>query len=255
MNTAGYTTIFARDSGLRSEVCVCISLFNYEQHITEALDSVLHQTLSPLDLVIVDDVSMDASRRIAAKWVVENQNRFNRLNFVSHYRNSGLSAARNTGFSIAQTEYVFVLDADNSLYPRCIGRCLQAITAAKADFAYSIIERFDSVTGSPDALAPLMGVEDWSKSRLQSGNYIDAMALIRKSAWAKVGGYRIMKHGWEDYDLWCKFAESDLQGVRVPEILCRYRVHGTSMLNTTTKANSATVVADMIKHHPWLNLN
>src|SRR5262249_11447427 len=150
------------------------------------------------------DLSTDASRCIAANWLTTNQDRFNNACLVSHHRNSGLAAARNSGFSLAKTEFVFVLDADNCIYPRCLNRCLQAIKAAKADFAYSIIERFISETRTPDTLAPLMGTENWSTNGLVHGNYIDAMALIRKDAWARVGGYVSMK-GWEDYHLWCCF--------------------------------------------------
>src|SRR5262249_34052185 len=135
----GYTTIYNRRGDNRAEVCVCVSLYNYAHHIVEALDSVVLQTLSPLDLVIVDDASTDVGCEVAANWAAHNQNRFNELQLVRHHRNSGLHAARNTGFFIAGTEYVFVLDADNSIYPRCISRCLQAIKSAHADFAYTII--------------------------------------------------------------------------------------------------------------------
>lgn len=254
MKTTGYSVVFERTGNEKAEACVCISLYNYERYIVETLDSVLFQTLRPLDLVIVDDASTDGSRRVAANWLMVNQERFNNISFASHYRNSGLSATRNTGFSLAQTEYVFVLDADNSIYPRCVSTCLRAIKTVEVEFAYTIIERFVSETGNPCMLAPLMGVESWSKDNLVYGNYIDAMALVRKDAWALVGGYRIMKHGWEDYDLWCKFVENNLNGILVPEILCRYRVHETSMLNTTTRANSHDVIDDMIRHHPWLKL-
>jgi glycosyltransferase involved in cell wall biosynthesis len=253
MSKTEYSIVFDRAGDKYVEVCVCISLHNYECYIVETLDSVLYQTLQPLDLVIVDDLSTDGSRCIAANWLMTNQDRFNNVFLVSHHRNSGLAAARNTGFSLVNTKYVFVLDADNYIYPRCLNRCLEAIKTAKADFAYSIIERFISETGAPDMSAPLMGTENWSRDGLIYGNYIDAMALIRKDAWAGVGGYRSM-NGWEDYDLWCSFAEMHLNGVHVPEILCRYRVHKRSMLNTITRANVNGVIDEMMKLHPWLKL-
>src|SRR5664279_6081068 len=47
---------------------------------------------------------------------------------------------------------------------------------------------------------------------------------------------RIMRHklGWEDYDLWCSLIDHGLKGCHVPQILCRYRVHGKSMMRTVT---------------------
>jgi len=249
-----YTILCRRIGKSNAEVTVCISLHNYQNYILETLQSVAGQFWSPLDLVIVDDLSTDNSTEIAKTWIENNGCRFNNLMLVSHARNSGLSITRNTGFFLAETEYVFVLDADNLLYPRCIGRCLQAIKSAKSDFAYCIIERFETETGEPCTLSPLMGVEGWSQKRLVYGNYIDAMALVRKQAWKQVGGYRVMRHGWEDYDFWCKFAEHNLQGAHIPEILCRYRVHSSSMLSSITRKNMSILRSDMMKHHPWLRL-
>src|SRR5262249_7187829 len=90
---------------------------------------------------------------------------------------------------------------------------------------------------------------------LAHGNYIDAMTLIRTARLREAGGYaRMSVTGWEDYDLWCRFAELGWTGVRVPEILARYRTHGTSMLNTTTRREekAALLITEMRARHPWL---
>jgi glycosyltransferase involved in cell wall biosynthesis len=253
MNLTNHSVIYERAGSEKSEVSVCVSLYNYERYICEALDSVFNQTIKSMDLVIVDDLSTDGSRGVTTGWLAAYNDRFNDVLFISHNRNCGLAASRNCGFAMVRTEYVFVLDADNIIYPRCIERCLRAIKAARADFSYSIIERFNSETGEPDGIAPLMGTEGWSAERLICYNYIDAMALVRKSAWASVGGYRSMR-GWEDYDFWCMCVENKLEGVHVPEILCRYRVHPRSMLNTITRKNADFVIAEMTRLHPWLRL-
>jgi glycosyltransferase involved in cell wall biosynthesis len=165
---------------------------------------------------------------------------------VQHMRNEGLSAARNTACALTRSKFIFVLDADNALYPRCIEKCLTHLEAGDAAFAYPIIERFGKDAG-------LMGIEPWSRDRLSTGNYIDAMALIRKSALEAVGGYA-MPRGWEDFDLWCRMAEKNCHGVRVPNVLARYRVHGTSMLHTLTNERYVELKRDMTLRYPWLNL-
>jgi glycosyltransferase involved in cell wall biosynthesis len=253
MSCAEYSIIFERAGSEEAEVSVCISLYNYERYICEALESVFRQTVKPIDLIIADDLSTDGSRGLTIRWLASNRDRFDNILFISHNRNCGLAASRNRAFSLAKTEYVFVLDADNIIYPRCLERCMRAMKVSGADFAYSIIERFNSETGEPDGAAPLMGLEEWSAERLVYGNYIDAMALVRKSTWASVGGYRSMR-GWEDYDFWCKCVENGLEGVHVPEILCRYRVHNGSMLNTLTRQSAEFVIAEMTRLHPWLRL-
>jgi hypothetical protein len=92
--------------------------------------------------------------------------------------------------------------------------------------------------------------------RLAGGNYIDAMALVAKSAWAAAGGYAVMPDGWEDYDFWCRCAERGLWGVPVAEVLADYRVHDESMLRRTTDQNASKrrLIALMEANHPWLRI-
>lgn len=231
-------------------VTVCISLYNYRNYIVEALDSVYKQTLKLVDLMIVDDGSGDGSAAIAQQWLEQRQSRFNTVRLVQHLRNGGLFAARNTAMSLVETPFVFVLDADNHLYPRCLARCLETLEESEAAFAYPLIEQFGGAKG-------IMGNSVWSRERLARRNYIDAMAMVRHEAILAVGGYTQMPYpGWEDYDLWCKFAEQDYAGVLIPEILARYRVHSTSMLQSVTNRSGKieAVTADMMQRHPWLQL-
>jgi len=83
------------------------------------------------------------------------------------------------------------------------------MAASEFGFAYSIIERFGDLQG-------LMGTAGWSHELLRGGNYIDAMALMRKSTWERVGGYNRMKiGGWEDYDFGCKCVGAGIDGLPV----------------------------------------
>jgi hypothetical protein len=126
---------------------------------------------------------------------------------------------------------------------------LQRIEAAGAAFAYPSIREFGSK-------GDVFGTEAYSVLRLQRGNYIDAMALVRKSAWALVGGYDHVQYGWEDYDFWCRLAEWGEFGVQVADVLADYRVHRQSMLHTTTEVrdHKSDLVADMKRRHPWVDV-
>ena len=85
---------------------------------------------------------------------------------------------------------------------------------------------------------------------LQRGNYIDAMALISKDTWERVGGYRSMPvAGWEDYDLWLKFAEAGFNMIQVPEILGRYRYAASSMLQSITNRPETLAALHGNLHH------
>jgi hypothetical protein len=81
----------------------------------------------------------------------------------------------------------------------------------------------------------LLGSQPWEPTRLRWGNYIDALALLRRDELVALGGYTedIRLYGWEDYDLWCRAAAHGLRGVHVPEILARYASGEHSMLSLT----------------------
>ena len=230
-----------------SPVTVAVSLYNYADHIEACLDSVLEQTHPHIDLIVVDDASTDHSAGVAARWLEANKTRFEVACLLRQRRNRGLSAARNLAFERAETEYVFVLDADNTLRPSAIARLLETAEDTGAAAVYSALAYFGEAKG--------VGVADvWRADSFKADNYIDAMALVRKSAWSAVGGYAEMDYGWEDYDLWCKFVEAGLKGVYVPELLCCYRVHLDSMRHTDTTEERARLVHAMMTAHPWLTL-
>lgn len=245
--TAAHRVVFEqrRDGG--AQVTVCLPLYNYRDVVTVALDSVAAQLLPSLDLVVVEDASDDDSLAVARDWLERHADRFRRALLLAHDANAGLSAARNTGFLAAETPFVLPLDADNLLYPRFTARCLEALERSDAVFAYPILRVFGGREG-------LLGTDSWSRGRLAQGNYIDAMAMIRREAWLEVGGYsKAMHMGWEDYDLWCKFVEAGYRGLQVPEVLGAYRVHSESMIHTKTNLDGAALARRAIqRRHPWL---
>ena len=255
LEVSPYQFVFsAATARLPSKVTVCISLYNYQNYIEETLESVRQQTLADIDLIVVEDRSTDNSLAVAKDWVTAHAERFNTVHLVQHEQNQGLSAARNTAVSISRTASLFILDADNLLYPRCVERCLAALNAdSQAAVAYPIIEKFGEEQG-------LVSNVVWTRDRFKQRNCIDAMSLIRRQALLDVGGYSVLnavgRLGWEDYQLWCKFIDRDLYGVPVSEILARYRTHKTSMLNSVSnqRDNIEQLHKEMMQHHPWLEL-
>jgi glycosyltransferase involved in cell wall biosynthesis len=242
-------TLFESDRGGTARVTVIVPVYNYADYVLEALPSIADQTLAALDLVVIDDASPDDSARMVTDWARGQTHRFNRLVVLRHEANAGLGFARNSGFAAAETEFVLPVDADNRLRPAACATLLQRIEAAGAAFAYPSIREFGSK-------GDVFGTEAYSVLRLQRGNYIDAMALVRKSAWALVGGYDHVQYGWEDYDFWCRLAEWGEFGVQVADVLADYRVHRQSMLHTTTEVrdHKSDLVADMKRRHPWVDV-
>ena len=158
-----------------------------------ALQSVYDQTLA-LDVIVVEDCSRDGSLETARRCMERMQARFHRTCLVRHTANLGLAAARNTAFRLAATPLVFVLDADNVLYPRCLERLHEALRHNSAALAYSLIERMGDETG-------LMGTLAWDPAIFTQDNYIDAMVDASPGRVGSGGRLRgAGASGLEDFD-------------------------------------------------------
>jgi len=236
------TTAYA---AAQPRVSVITALYNYERHIAAALQSAADSTFGDLELVIVDDGSRDRSLHEARRWMEANEAVPALL--VRHPVNRGLGPARNTALDFARGELVFVLDADNLVYRRCIATLVDALDADhEAIFAWGMLEMFDE-QGAVGLRSPY----PWDPVRFRDQNFIDAMALIR-TAWLRDrGGYTTdaRLYGWEDYDLWCAVAQAGRRGVFVPSVVARYRSTRHSML-TITDISDRVAKSVLAERHP-----
>jgi hypothetical protein len=233
--------------GERPRVSVLVTLHNYADCIGEALRSVALSSLRELEAIVVDDASsdhsVDAVRAAAAElpWLP--------LKLVRLTRNRGLPVARNIAVEHARAELLFILDADNAVLPHGLERLESALADdLDAAFAYGIIEAFDG-----DGPTGLMNWLDWEPERLREGNYIDAMAMLRRGPLEEVGGYATdpALYGWEDFDLWLAFASKGMGGVRVPDFVGRYRQSPHSMI-ALANVDILASWGSLLRRHPAL---
>ncbi len=225
-------------------VSICVTNYNYASHLPDCLDSLAAQTHPALDLVIVDDHSTrDDSVEVAAEWLTAHASRFYRATLLAQNRNQGVSIARNAAFDHAISDYVFVIDADNDAFPRAIERLYRAIRDGNFDATYPQLVEYGDRAGIGRA-------DIWDPAELVRNNYVDVMSIVHKSAWQRIGGYSHIDEGWEDYDFWLKFVDAGLIAGYVPEILCRYRVHGKSRTATEAAAAHDKLKRIMALRHP-----
>jgi len=237
------------------KLTVAISLYNYADFINKSITSICHQTIaSSVELIIVNDCSTDNSVDTVNRLQKEFKNLINKLasfKLISHMANLGLAEARNTAFKLASAPYILVLDADNILLAQACEILLAKLQAAPE--SVGAVYPLMAVYGHPTQF--IANELPWDPIRLAKSNFIDAMALVRKTAWLTVGGYSHIKGGWEDYDFWCKFVENNISAVQVPKILAVYQNHTDSMKNSCTINKEAELSKLLISKHPWLKLD
>lgn len=101
------------------KVSIIIPIYNVAPYIADCLQSVLAQTYSSLEVIIVNDATPDDSMEQAAPWIEKLRERFE-VKVVNHTNNRGLSAARNTGMDASTGDWIYFLDSDDEITPNCI---------------------------------------------------------------------------------------------------------------------------------------
>jgi glycosyltransferase involved in cell wall biosynthesis len=231
-------------------VTVVLTCYNHARFVGDALGSVLAQTAPPERIVAVDDGSADGSadvlRRLAAT------DPAGRVEVVAQ-PNAGVCVARNRGADRAResgradTEFLMFLDGDDRLAPRYIERTLAALRRRpRAAYAYTPFVWFGERSGVHPSLP-------YRADLLAAGNYIHNAALMRTAAFRRVGGFdlRWNRRGWEDWDLWLKFADAGLRGTLLDEPLLFVRALPGAHRNRTAERDAA-LSADLLSAHPRL---
>lgn len=96
-------------------VSIIVPVYNVEQYLRECVDSVLNQTYSDIEVILVDDGSTDHSGNICDEYA-EMDSRIK----VIHKKNGGVSSARNTGIEVASGERIIFVDSDDCIHPRLL---------------------------------------------------------------------------------------------------------------------------------------
>ena len=117
---------------------VVIPIYNVERYIADSLESLLAQSYSRFEAILVDDGSTDRSVAIAERYAAEDP----RLRIV-HQANAGLGAARNRGVAEARGTYLTFLDPDDLLVPGAYQTMMSTITRTGSDMVVGRLERYE----------------------------------------------------------------------------------------------------------------
>lgn len=122
-------------------VSVIIPVYNAQFFLEKCLDSVTSQTYENLEIIVINDGSTDSSLEVLHSFADKDP----RI-LILDKNNAGVSSARNSGMNIARGEYVFFLDADDSLNPKCISALLS--TSSNHDASIAMAHVYKCIKGS-----------------------------------------------------------------------------------------------------------
>lgn len=162
------------------KISVIVPVYKVEELLGRCVDSILNQSFSDFELILVDDGSPDRSGSICDEYARKDS----RVRVI-HKENGGLSSARNAGIEIALGDYFSFVDSDDMIHPELLRFLYNALLKHDADIAST---RYISFREFKPDIVPLYNVEE---KLLLSGDFLDSLypthfEQIGVSAWGKL---------------------------------------------------------------------
>jgi glycogen(starch) synthase len=232
----------ARPVGRPPLVSAVIPYYRSARWVRETVDSLLEQTYSPIEIVLVNDGSFEDE-----DWVVAELAARQGVTVVST-TNSGLGAARNFGIAQTRGRYVLPLDSDNTIEPGFVARAVE-ILERRSEVAYVtswslyVDDGGEPLSGLDVGYEPL-GNEAAGLVAVENVAG-DAVALIRRRLFDTGFRYSEELTSYEDWHFYRELGSAGHFGVVIPERLFRYRVRADSMQSQIAQPNRERLVGEI----------
>jgi glycosyltransferase involved in cell wall biosynthesis len=205
-------------------ISVIIPTYNRAKLIGEALASVVAQTFTDFEILVVDDASTDDTSRVVEEYMKKVALRYVRLK-----KNTGVSAARNAGVAMATGKYIAMLDSDDVWLDK--EKLSRQIDFLETNPDHALVGTWiRTIDAGGDALKEIRfetSDADIRRYILARNQFAQSSVLFRKEA--AIGGYDSSLTVNEDYDLWLNIG-TKWKFANIPQFSTGYRVHGGNII-------------------------
>lgn len=206
-------------------VSVLLPVYNAEAYLAAAVESILHQSFTDFELLIIDDGSTDGSLSILQTYAAQDT----RIRLISR-ENQGLIATLNQMVEAAKGEFLARMDADDIATPNRLK--LQVAFLQQHPEVVCVGGAFDLIDSQSRTVAfiPMPENNDEIQQMILMGRTIinHPCALIRRSALQQIGGYDASMKTVEDLDMLLRIGEVG-QLANLPDVVLQYRFHSNSV--------------------------
>lgn len=224
------------------KISVLIPAYNREKYIEECVQSVLNQTFSDFEVIIINDASTDKTAEISKKICEKDP----RVKLINHKENKLRSGALNTGIENSKGEYICFLDSDDIYLPSKLESQINFLEKNKeVDGVYGDYIYFKEGEEGERVITAILDV-GYVKDhlvRIHNGEDIPPMikgwipscsALIRSYVFDKISFDEKLTN-MEDFDMWLQILGAGFQMVRIPELTYKYRGHDNQKSGNSEK--------------------
>lgn len=200
-------------------VSVVMPVYNGEKFIAETITTILGQTYAELELIIVNDGSVDSTAEVVSGFTDQ------RLIVCNLPRNQGVSHARNAGSELARGEYLAFCDSDDLYMPDKLQTQIEYLLSHPAVDVCSTY--FTLLDGGEERIISYPLTDQEIKSYFFSGNCFCGAGVVGKTTVFRRFKYTAGLKVAQDYDLWTRMANGGVVFANVPRPLMKYRMHPT----------------------------
>lgn len=199
-------------------ISVVMSVYNGEKYLSEAIESILNQTYTNFEFIIVNDGSSDKSIDIIKEYMTKD----NRIVLIDR-ENKGLPYSLNEGISKAKGEYIARMDADDISLPERFKKQLEYMKENKLDVCGTFIEVFGTKRNN-HTVKYSINHNDIKFRLMFMSAFAHPTVLLKKEVFKKVK-YRVDYKVAQDYQLWVDIINVGYKVGNIPKVLLKYREH------------------------------
>lgn len=199
------------------KISVIMSVYNGEKYLREAIESILNQTFTDFEFIIVNDGSTDGSLEIIQSYDDK------RIKIINNEKNIGLTKSLNKALKVARGEYIARQDADDVSLPNRFEKQIKYLEkhpeVALLGTSVYLIDEKGKIIGKRMALAKPTFKELCKGNRFSHGSVMFEKAVI-----TELGGYNELLRYVQDYELWLRIAKS-YEIRNLTQVLYKWRFH------------------------------
>lgn len=215
-----------------SKISVIMGIYNCEDTLAEAIESILGQTYTDFELIMCDDGSSDGTYAIAQSYA----EKFGNVKVIKNEKNMRLAYSLNHCLSVSSGEYIARMDADDVSCPTRFEKQVEFLDShPKIDLVGTSLTVKDGDELLYNRIYPYDPIKN---VYLTASPFAHPTVMIRKSVLTALGGYRVSPETMrcEDLDLWFRFAIAGYKGVNLPDPLYLYQESLNDYKKRTVKA-------------------
>lgn len=217
-------------------VSIVTPVFNAERFIGQTIQSVMAQTYTDWELLLIDDCSTDYSEKIIKPYTQQDK----RIKYHRLQKNSGAAVARNTAIGLAQGEFLAFLDSDDLWVANKLERQLSFMKSNEAAFVFSRIKMIDQQGKTLKERIPIPAMASY-KTLLRRTVIATSTVLIHRT---RLGSFTMpLRRGGQDYATWLLLLRRTEYAYGQDECLVAYRVSDNSL--SSKKKNSIQQVYEI----------